>query len=152
MPEEHPEHKIDGLEALFMVGLCAMFDLIDFGASFLDVALGAGEFVKIFNNVIASSVIFFWAMMKGVRPTWTLVGGFVEFIPLVNALPIRTGTMIATIIAERSREKLEAHEGEDEGEGRSMAKQIALQAAKAIALKKLPTGAASPANGNDLAV
>lgn len=101
MDEIETGPKIDGIEAIFMICLCLVFDAIDFGATLLDAIAGVGEFIKFFNNIIASSVLFFWVMMKGVRSTWTLAGGAMEFIPIVNALPIRTITMVCTIWLDR---------------------------------------------------
>lgn len=89
--------KIDGAEAFLMVGLCLAFDAFDIFATFLDGFFGAGEILKFFNNIVASATLLLWAMMKEVRALWTLAGGGLELIPVVNALPIRTATMVATI-------------------------------------------------------
>ncbi len=95
--ENKPEPKISGMEAFLMIGLCLVFDTVDFLATFLDGFFGIGELIKFFNNVIASTTLFLWAMMKEVSPIRTLAGGALKLIPFVNALPIRTGTMIATV-------------------------------------------------------
>lgn len=97
MNEEQSARNIDGLEATFMILVCLFFDGIDMLATFLDVFFGAGEFIKFFNNVIASSILYFWITMDEVSPTWTLVGAGLELIPLGNAFPIRTTTMAVTI-------------------------------------------------------
>ena len=95
------EPKITGIEATLMIGMCLVFDVIDIGATFLDAAFGAGEFIKIFNNIIASSILFFWVTIKGVSPIRTLVGAGIELIPFINILPVRTITMIATVWADQ---------------------------------------------------
>ena len=102
--------KIDGLEATFMIMVCLFFDGIDVVATLLDVALGAGEIIKWFNDVIASSILYFWVTMSDVSPLWTLVGAALELIPVGNTLPIRTITMGITIYIDRHPEKLESAE------------------------------------------
>ncbi len=95
--ENKPEPKIGGVEALVMVGVSALFDIADFFATFLDALLGAGELVKFFINVAASVLLWLWAIMRDVGPTRVLAGSLLEFIPLVNTLPLRTVTTASTI-------------------------------------------------------
>lgn len=101
METEKPQPKIDGMEAFFMVALCLVFDTVDFLATFLDGFFGAGEVIKFFNNIIASTTMFLWVMMKDISPLWTLAGGGLELMPVVNALPIRTATMAVTVWLDR---------------------------------------------------
>ena len=95
------ESKITGIEATLMIGMCLVFDVIDIGATFLDAAFGAGEFIKIFNNIIASLILFFWVTIKGMSSARTLIGAGIELIPFINVLPVRTITMIATVWADQ---------------------------------------------------
>lgn len=95
--ENKPEPKIGGIEALVMVSVAAFFDLLDFLATFLDAFFGAGELIKFFVNVAASVVLWLWAIMKDVGPTRVLAGSLLEFVPIVNTLPMRTVATIATI-------------------------------------------------------
>lgn len=95
--ENKPEPKISGAEAIVMITLVALFDLADLLATFLTVFFGAGEFIKLFINAIASVVIWLWAIMRGVGPTRVLAGSILEFVPLINVLPMRTVAMASTI-------------------------------------------------------
>lgn len=97
MNEEQREPKISGVEAFIMIMLCVLFDIAGIIATLLDVVFGAGEFIKFFIGIVASAIIFFWAIMKGVRTTWIAVGGILELVPFLNTLPIYTITM-ATVI------------------------------------------------------
>ena len=108
MENDASQPKIDGMEAFFMIALCLVFDAVDFAATFLDWFFGVGEIIKFFNNIIASTTMFLWVMMKDISPTWNLAGGGLELIPVVNALPIRTATMAITIWLDRHPRVAEA--------------------------------------------
>lgn len=98
MNEEHkPEPKINGIEGFLMIGLAAVFDCVDLIAFFLNGFFGVGIIISIFNNVIASVMLSLWAMMKGVGPERTIAAALIEFIPIINALPVRTILMIVTV-------------------------------------------------------
>ena len=91
-------YKISGLEACFWVSFCLFFDILDALATLLDGFMGIGEILKLIINVVASSILWLWSIIKGVRATWLLAGMMLEFIPfIVNLLPLRTATMIITI-------------------------------------------------------
>ncbi len=108
--ELDPEPKISGTEAFLMVGLAAAFDIADFLATFLDGFFGLGELVKFFINVVASVTLWLWAMMKEVGPERTLAGSLLEFIPVVNTLPIRTVTTAMTVWLDWHPEQAELAE------------------------------------------
>ena len=97
MEEDLAEPKIGGIEAMVMVAVAGFFDLADFLATFLDALFGAGELIKFFINVAASVILWLWVTMKGVGAERTLAGALLEFIPVANALPLRTAMMFATI-------------------------------------------------------
>ena len=99
--------KIHGVEAAFMVFVCLFFDGVDAVATLLDIYFGAGEFIKIINNAVASVILYFWVTMKDMRPMWMLIGGAVEFIPFANTLPLRTVAMAITIYIDRHPEQTE---------------------------------------------
>lgn len=101
MEEITEQPKINGIEGAVMVGVCILFDIADFFATFLDALFGIGELVKFFINVVASVVLWLWATMKGVGAERTLVGNLFEFVPIMNTLPIRTIAMLATIWLDR---------------------------------------------------
>lgn len=95
--ETEPEPKIGGAEGFLMVGFAAVFDIIDFLATFLDGFFGVGELIKFFTGLVASVTLWLWAMMKEVGPERILAGSLLEFVPVVNALPLRTVTTAMTV-------------------------------------------------------
>lgn len=99
--EQNPEPRINGVEAVFMILVCLFFDAMDGIATLFDIFVGAGEFIKLFINAIASPILYFWITMKGVSPMWTFAGAGLELIPFANTLPIRTVTMGITIYMDR---------------------------------------------------
>lgn len=105
--EQSPEPNINGVEAVFMILLCLFFDGLDLIATLFNALVGAGEFIKLFINAIASPILYFWITMKGVSPVWTFAGAGLELIPIANTLPIRTLTMIITIYMDRHPEQTE---------------------------------------------
>ena len=111
MTEENPhEPKLNGIEAAAMIGLVAFFDILDFFATLFDVFLGAGELVKVFINVVASATLSLWVIMKGLGVERTLAGAALEFIPLVNGLPLRTMMVISTVWLDRHPKEAELAE------------------------------------------
>lgn len=50
-----------------------------------------------FADWIVLFIVQFWLIMKGVKGLWALAGNLLEFIPYLDALPIRTATLILTI-------------------------------------------------------
>lgn len=105
--ENQQEPKISGMEAFIMIMLCVLFDIAGIIATLFDAVFGAGEFIKFFMGVVASAIIFFWAMMKGVRALWIAVGGMLELVPFINTLPLYTITMAITIYLDHHPEKAE---------------------------------------------
>lgn len=105
--EQQSEPKISGMEAFIMIMLCVLFDMVGILATFLDVVFGAGEFIKFFMSLVASAIIFFWAMMKGMRALWIATGDILELVPFINTLPLYTITMATTIYLDRHPEKAE---------------------------------------------
>jgi phage-related protein len=106
MDENNPhEPKIGGIEAGLMIGTAAFFDILDFLATLLDGFFGAGEIIKPFINAVAFLTLWLWAMMKDVGAERTAAAGLLEFVPLINSLPIRTIGTIATIWLDRHPEE-----------------------------------------------
>lgn len=73
--------------------------LIVFPLDLLEVALGLVglSFLTIFADFIVMSVIHFWLWIKGGRWEPALFGNAVEFLPVVDMLPIRTAFLIFSI-------------------------------------------------------
>ena len=88
MPEEDYEPKISTPEAIVLMLTCLFFDGLDALATYLDIAFFAGELVKEFIDLIASSILLVWATLKGMGKLRTLVGGILEAIPIASTLPI----------------------------------------------------------------
>lgn len=95
--EQEYEPKLSPIEGYALVALAAFFDLIDIILTVLDLLFGAGEFLKPFNNIIASSVLIFAVYWKGLGALRTIAGGALELIPFVNALPMRAVLMWITV-------------------------------------------------------
>ncbi len=108
--EEEYEPKIGGIEAILAILVCAAFDVFDVLATFLDAFFGAGEFIKEFTNFAISAILLFYAMMKGTGALTTAAGAIAEAVPFLNALPIRTATMIAMIWLDRHPKEAEIAE------------------------------------------
>ena len=100
--EQEYEPKLSPVEGYALVALAALFDAVDIFLTFLDLAFGVGEFLKPFNNIIASSVLVFAVYWKGLGALRTIAGGALEFIPFVNALPMRAILMGITIHLDRN--------------------------------------------------
>lgn len=105
--EQEYEPKLSPIEGYFLIALAALFDTVDIILTFLDLAIGVGEILKPFNNIVASSVLVFAVYWKGLGPLRTIAGGALEFIPFVNALPMRAVLMGITV-------HLDQHPGEAE--------------------------------------
>ncbi len=108
--DEEYEPKISGIEAMLMILVALLFDALDIAATFLDFVVGMGEFIKPAINVVASTILFVWVKLKGVSALRTIAGAGLELVPFVNALPIRTVTMIATIWLDRHPKEAEIAE------------------------------------------
>ncbi len=104
---EEDEPKISGIEAMLMLGVCLFFDGMDIVATFLNILFGGGEIIKIFINAIAFPILFLWVKLKGVGTLSMVAGNIMEFIPLVNTLPIRTITMAIVIWLDRHPQETE---------------------------------------------
>lgn len=87
-----PRGKISLVEGIIMVMITATADLIEIILTFFGL-----NPLSIVIDVPITFIIQFWLMMKGSRWTWALAGNLLEFIPYVDFLPVRTGTLIITI-------------------------------------------------------
>ena len=92
--EQKPEKKVSTAEAVIMILLSLLFDGIEFVLGLLLV----GEFTNPITNILFSGVFIFWFTMKGIRIPSVLLGTLLEFVPVINLLPIRTATVIITIM------------------------------------------------------
>ena len=96
--------KISFAEGFFLVGLCLLADLADLLLTFVfNLLFGSGEIVKLFINLIISLLLWFWAIIRGVKIVWIGGGAVAEFIPFINIMPARTVAIITTIYAHNKK-------------------------------------------------
>jgi len=86
--------KIGLIEATFVVGIVALVEILEVILTF---AFGVGEVVKWLVNIAVWLPVQFWLMFKGARGDLYAISILIEFIPFLNALPIKTALLIATI-------------------------------------------------------
>lgn len=91
-PPPEPRGKISLVEGIIMVMITATADLIEIVLTFFGL-----NPLSVVIDVPVTFIIQFWLMMKGSRWTWALAGNLIEFIPYLDFLPIRTGTLLVTI-------------------------------------------------------
>ena len=106
------ESKVNIVETVFLLGLVAPLDLFEMFFTFT----GAPLILSIFD-AITWFIIFLWLLFKGGRwkrsaarqGGWFVASGL-EFFPGLELLPLRTFSLVATIISLNS--KKEASESE----------------------------------------
>ena len=107
---EKKKEKIDNITATLMIGTAVLFDGFQ---AFLTLLL-IGPFVNWLISIFAWLTFFLWFMLKGVHFTknlnklFTFMGGsLMEIIPVVDALPAWTATIIITILMIKAEDKLD---------------------------------------------
>ena len=96
--------EISDVEAIILVMVVGGIDLVEAILTF--VAPGFAEIVKWLINFSIWPLIQFYLIMKGIRGVYYLYGSIMEFIPLINFLPMRTAAIIFTIYMSRHPELL----------------------------------------------
>jgi hypothetical protein len=98
MNEEEPKFSLVEIILLLMIAIPA--DILEPIVAFISpipvvglIALMAMWFV----DLIVFFIIQFWLIMKGVKGLWALSANLLEMIPYINALPLRTIGLLATI-------------------------------------------------------
>lgn len=87
MPETNDEKEISIVEAALMLLVVVPADIIDFFVP--------SDFWIL--DVPITAIMTFWFLIKGARWEWELAGNLIEFIPIVDTLPIRTAMLIVAI-------------------------------------------------------
>ena len=87
--------KINSVEAFFVVLFVAVVEILEALLTFVPIA---GDIVKWFINVIVWIPVQLWLRLKGARGDIYVAGSLIEFIPILNALPIKTTLLITTIV------------------------------------------------------
>ncbi|HCX44996.1 TPA: hypothetical protein DGT35_00070 [Patescibacteria group bacterium] len=86
--------KIGLIESFILVSFVAIAELLEL---IVTLAVGPGEVVKWFINIIVWLPVQFWLLFRGARGDLYALSVLIEFIPFVNALPIKTALLITTI-------------------------------------------------------
>lgn len=87
--------KINVIEAGIVVCALLLTELFEMVITFLLPAVG--ELVKWIVNIAIWIPIQFWLRIKGMRQDYYAIAAVVEFIPFINALPIKTVALLVTI-------------------------------------------------------
>ncbi|OGY67113.1 MAG: hypothetical protein A3I89_03820 [Candidatus Harrisonbacteria bacterium RIFCSPLOWO2_02_FULL_41_11] len=93
--------KISIVEGILMLILALSADAAEALAAWAMFLPYFGQMVVIaawIYGLSISGIIAFWLYFKGIKLGSFVVGNIIEFIPLINSLPGRSGGVIATII------------------------------------------------------
>lgn len=93
MEEQKMEKKVSTAETILIMMVLILIDAVEILLDLVGVGLVTGPLI----NIPVTMATQFYLYMKGIKGTASLIGGAFEFIPVVNALPIRSATMAATI-------------------------------------------------------
>ncbi len=95
--------KIGLIESFILVGFVALAELIEMVVTF---AIGPGEVVKWIINIIVWLPVQFWLLFRGARGELYAASVLIEFIPFLNALPLKTILLISTIYIHNHPESI----------------------------------------------
>lgn len=98
MNEEGP--KISLVEGILMLMIVIPVDILEVIVALISLIPVIGQIALVvmwFADPIVLFIIQFWLIMKGLKGLWALAGNLLEFIPYVDALPLRTIGLIITI-------------------------------------------------------
>jgi hypothetical protein len=98
--ESQEKPKIYLVELMFIFPILIVADIIDVFS-----LTGIGAVLSWAMDLVATGVTTLWLFWKGRRVEWNLAGNAVEFIPVVDVLPIRTTTFIILMILDSKRGK-----------------------------------------------
>ncbi|HEY4496859.1 MAG TPA: hypothetical protein VI432_01795 [Candidatus Paceibacterota bacterium] len=87
------DKKISLVEIILMLMITITADVVEL----ILTLFVAGIVVNILINIPVWLVIQFWLIMRGIRGLSYTAGSMVEFVPIINALPLRTASMLITI-------------------------------------------------------
>lgn len=96
--------KITAVDKVFMFILVGIADAADaLGSALIPIPIigPAMPIVTGFFGATISAIMLFWLYNKGVSTKWFWGGSGLELIPVINALPLRTGALIMTIIEDK---------------------------------------------------
>lgn len=86
--------RVNIVEFFLVVSFVFIVELVELAVTFF---VGPGELVKWIINIIFWFPVRFWLKIKGVAGKYYDTAFFVEFIPFINALPIKSVVLIIAI-------------------------------------------------------
>jgi len=92
--------KIYLAELMFIFPILIVADVVDIFS-----LTGIGAVLSWVMDLVATGVTTLWLFWKGRRVEWNLVANAVEFIPVVDVLPIRTTMMIILLALDSKKGK-----------------------------------------------
>jgi hypothetical protein len=98
--DDQEKPKIYLVELMFIFPILIVADVIDVFS-----LTGIGAVLSWAMDLVATGVTTLWLFWKGRRVGWNLVANAVEFIPVVDILPIRTTMMIILLMLESKKRK-----------------------------------------------
>ncbi len=103
--EEKPKFSL--VEIILILMIVIPIDVLEAIVALISPVPVIGQIALVsmfFGDLISLFVIQFWLIMKGIKGYWTLSANLLELIPYVNALPLRSIGVIATIILANREE------------------------------------------------
>lgn len=97
--EEKPKFSL--VEIILLMLVVVPIDVLEIITDLISPIPVVGQvvlFAMFFVDLISLFVIQFWLIMKGLRGFWALSANLLEFIPYIDALPLRTIGVITTIV------------------------------------------------------
>src|SRR3989339_1134925 len=103
---ESGDNRQGGFKKIYLVELFFIFPIL-IVADILDIfsLTGVGAILSWAMDIVTTGIITMWLWWKGKKVEWNLVANLVEFIPIIDLLPIRTTTMIILLIMDSKKEK-----------------------------------------------
>lgn len=90
---------------ILIVVLYEIFEVVAGLGTSLPIIGPALILVNFLGDWIIWLIIQFWLIMKGEKGLWFLAGSAAEMIPLIDILPIRTITLLITILMAKALER-----------------------------------------------
>lgn len=97
--EESPKFSL--VEIILLMLIVVPIDVLEVASDLISPIPIVGQIVLVamfFVDLVSLFVIQFWLIMKGLKGFWALSANLLEFIPYIDALPLRTLGVITTII------------------------------------------------------
>ncbi len=96
---QKPPIKVSTAEMVLVLTISGMIDALDAALSFIP---GLGWISNFFINLMATALIQLYLMLRGLKWYYSIVGNLIEFIPVLNILPLRTVGLALTFALTQS--------------------------------------------------